>query len=941
MSTPAVKLPYVGRAQELDVLSEAVRKAARGTPTVVFVEGEPGIGKSRFVEEVVRDAAAEGFRPLVGAAEELERTRPFAAIRRAFGVEASGTDGDLVSAARVLEESASVHGWGEGRYRIVEDILELVEKLSTSAPVIVALEDLHWADPSSLLTLYSLGRRRPYLPLLLIATYRASPMSVELARVVDALTSQGALRLRLDPLDDAEVASLAGAILGSSPGTSASRVMARAGGNPLLVIELARALAQGQGAGDAEAGEGAWLLPPALRSKVLGQLAHVPSRVREALQVAAVLGCSFDVSHLAVVMNRSPVYLLAVLEDARRAGTVGDAGLRLAFRHDLVRDAIYEDIGPSMRQALHLEAARALIRSGVPVVDVADHIVLGATKGDRQAVEWLRQAAQEAAPSAPAVAVDLLERALELVEESDGIRGSLVADLLEPLHAAGRTAEAEQLARRALGQSHSPPVKDRLQLGLVRALAAQDNSDEHLRESLIRYEGMSSATASHLKVEAARALIHLGRMDEAAVTASEALEAAERHGGALEISWAVWLLSAIATHQGRLSDAVSLARRSVALHRSTTPRPNVQGLAYALTNSDRLDEAATLLHEARLASVEAGDVAMQVIYHWRLLNLHFLNGAWDDAIAEGEAGLALSEETGFHSAMFQGCSVLAEMAIHRNELERAEAYLARAETELGRSEGHRLIAFLPRARGLLAEAQGDQHRALGALEMAWETARETGAIRSYTEIGPDLLRVLSAIGEGVSGRGVVRDVEESARRQNTASARGAAIRCRGMAVGDPDLLLGAVAVTRQSPRVLDRARACDDAGLALAATARRAEGLALLEEALLLYERLGARHRVRAVESALRHAGVTRGRRGTRRRPATGWEALTKTELEVVELVGQGFTARETGSRLFISPRTVETHVAHVFAKLGLSSRAQLREALSRRATDTSADSPA
>lgn len=136
---------------------------------------------------------------------------------------------------------------------------------------------------------------------------------------------------------------------------------------------------------------------------------------------------------------------------------------------------------------------------------------------------------------------------------------------------------------------------------------------------------------------------------------------------------------------------------------------------------------------------------------------------------------------------------------------------------------------------------------------------------------------------------------------------------------------------RESPRVLARANTLRDAGSALLSALDRDQGVTLLEEAVFVFEGLGAEYDIRAVEAMLRSAGAARGRRGRRARPTTGWDALTKTELDVVALITRGLTARETGQRLFISPRTVETHVAHIFAKLGLSSRAELRVAYERR----------
>ncbi len=172
------------------------------------------------------------------------------------------------------------------------------------------------------------------------------------------------------------------------------------------------------------------------------------------------------------------------------------------------------------------------------------------------------------------------------------------------------------------------------------------------------------------------------------------------------------------------------------------------------------------------------------------------------------------------------------------------------------------------------------------------------------------------------------------RLQVTKWARAAALRCRGMLEADHDLLCEAVCVLRGSPRPLERATACEEAASALRDVAQTTKATALLDEALGIYVELGAARDIARVEAALRSLGRCPSRRGWRQRQAkVGWEALTRTELEVVSLVGEGLTNREVAERLYISARTVETHMTHVFAKLGLSSRLELRAEMARRQT--------
>ena len=179
-------------------------------------------------------------------------------------------------------------------------------------------------------------------------------------------------------------------------------------------------------------------------------------------------------------------------------------------------------------------------------------------------------------------------------------------------------------------------------------------------------------------------------------------------------------------------------------------------------------------------------------------------------------------------------------------------------------------------------------------------------------------------------------VAEVAARNDVPWITGAALRCRGLAADDPTLLCAAVEAYGHGPRPLELALAAEDAGAALG---RRSDGAAasLLERALAADERLDAARDAARAEATLRDLGIRRGRRGPRKRPQLGWDSLTPTELRVVDLVVEGLTNPQIGEHLFVSRRTVQTHLAHVFTKLGISSRTQLAaEATRRQATRTS-----
>jgi DNA-binding CsgD family transcriptional regulator len=235
------------------------------------------------------------------------------------------------------------------------------------------------------------------------------------------------------------------------------------------------------------------------------------------------------------------------------------------------------------------------------------------------------------------------------------------------------------------------------------------------------------------------------------------------------------------------------------------------------------------------------------------------------------------------------------------------------------------------ARALLLEAEGADRQALATLAGAWDLCARSGFAIEYPVLGADLVRLALAAGEPARAEEAAAAVAEVAARRDAPSLAGAALRCRGLLDDDPEVLGDAVDAYRRAPRPLELALAAEDAAAALVRRGRPGAAVPLLRQALELHERLEAARDAARVEAGLRALGVRRGRRGPRRRPQLGWDSLTPTERQVVDLVAEGLSNPQIGERLYVSPRTVQTHVAHVFTKLGVASRAQLAAEAARR----------
>jgi predicted ATPase len=577
-----------GRELELRALGDALDRVASGSSASVLVEGEAGIGKTRLLAETLERARARGMQVAAGRAEELQRTRPFGLVADTLGCVRSSPDPCRAAIAALLATSAGEDGpmtvtSDPGlQFQAVDALVDLVEALALERPLVLAVDDLQWADPSSLLTLGTLGRYLLDLPLALIGCLRPSPHPAELERTLRALEQAAARRLALGQLDQRAVAGLVAEAVAAEPGPGLLAEVAGARGNPLFVAELVAARVQ-EGAirtvdGRAEVTE--LSLPPSLRLTILRRLSLLPERTLEALRAASILGSSFALTDLSSLAGRSVADLSAVLAEAIRARIVEDDGDRLRFRHDLIREAIYQDLPTSVRVGLHREAGRRLAASGAPALRVAEHLARGARAGDAEAITWLTRAAREAAPRSPAVAADLLARAVELADPADPGRDRLLAERAGALMWSGRLPDAEAICRSLLDRDHDPSVEAPARLLLARTLAAQGRVRDSLREleRVQRSQGLSDELRAGASGAEAMARIELGNPDGAMAAAEQARTAAAA-GDHTTIALAMASVAGVEELRGNLRHGLQLLDEAVRL---ADQRPERRGYQYSL-----------------------------------------------------------------------------------------------------------------------------------------------------------------------------------------------------------------------------------------------------------------------------------------------------------------------------------------------------------------------
>ncbi len=274
--------------------------------------------------------------------------------------------------------------------------------------------------------------------------------------------------------------------------------------------------------------------------------------------------------------------------------------------------------------------------------------------------------------------------------------------------------------------------------------------------------------------------------------------------------------------------------------------------------------------------------------------------------------------------------MLSLIALHRNDLCGARAAVATAERELASTGPRYRTQWAAWARALVLEADGELAAALAVLAECWDRCVRCGLALEYPVLGADLVRLALACGDRQRAQDVAAAVAGMADENEVPSLTGAALRCRGLADDDPAALAAATAAYARSPRPLEQALAAEEAGAAFARHGQADRARPLLEQATEIYQRLGAARDLARAEAVLRDAGIRRGRRGSRGRPQTGWSSLTPAERTITRLVAEGLSNPQIGERLYVSRRTVQTHIAHVFAKLDLSSRAQLAAEVTR-----------
>ncbi|MFD3533785.1 ATP-binding protein [Streptomyces sp. NPDC058664] len=881
-----------GREAELErlrALVEAVRDGEGGA--VALLLGESGIGKTVLLAETVSIARSHGFTVSRGRAEELHELAPLASL-------ASGLlhgDPPLLAAA----DFAHLAGHHDQRIWLVERLAQLIEERSAGTPTLIAIDDVQWTDPLSRFALDVMPARLAGSPVLWLLAGREDP----------GLRGDGprTTTIPLRPLSGAALAELAHDVLGGDVPEKATGLLDGAGGNPFLATEVLAGIA----ASDTEDGSGP---PERLVLGVRGRLAALRPGTLEFLRVGSVLGGAFSLADAAALCGRPAAGLIGELDEAMAAGLLDDDGERLAFRHDLLRQAVYADLAPSARRALHREAASRLVTAGRTSADAVPHLLKSAEPGDHEAVALLGRAAADVLPVMPDLAADLSLRALELVPPHTPSAFDVGEQAVTALTRAGRYTTARKTGDALLARQPPLDVFARLQSVLGDTLWHLDDIHELTRRTTAALAVVTDPAIS-ARLTARQALARSRGHDLAAAraTGERALAAAERAGDREARVLALWGLGEIALNAGDCAAAVEHHTALNAFDAAFLPEE-----AVARVHLDDFDSVRLLL---RTAGDEPPRPAMLM---WAQGNLNLGLGRLDDAEADLVTVERLEADVGVPANLVNTRVHRGHIALLRGDRATAREHLdvVRAAVADRPNKGnHAVHQYL---EALLADAAGDH---------ATAAARIRSAQRDHPFARWRLLRVhfveAVRIALRAGDRALAEDLAAQAaghasRNPAVPTARGLAAHTAALVHADRGLLEQAVRILLTGPRPLHLAAASADLGQALLATGDTAATPALTR-AYETYARAGAAFEADRVRTGQDRAPTRPGRRtASRPRPGQGWDALTTSERKVARLIAAGHTNRSAAAHLVVSPHTVNTHLAAVFRKLSVNSRVQL-----------------
>jgi DNA-binding CsgD family transcriptional regulator len=925
--------PLVERERELETVERLLTGARVGSGGAVVFEGPAGIGKSSLLA-AARTAAATELRVLSARGGDLERELPFGVVRQLLEPVVVAADEDeraawLTGAAGLAKPvlfAADPEAGAKPSFSALHGLYWLTVNLADERPLLVTVDDAHWADVDSLRWLIYLARRLTGVPLaLLLATRPAEPGPAQ-ELLDELLVIPEVAVLQPGGLSEEAIAALAGQLLSAEPDPSFIAACQRAtGGNPFLLLELVREFdRRGIAPSRENAGLANKLSSQGVGRAVRARLRRLPPASTALARAVAVLGDPAEAAlaaQLAGIDDTTAVTAAGALAEA----AIFEPSRRPTFVHPLVRSSVYSELSVQERARQHARAARLLAEAGEATDRIAVHLLASHPGGDAETVKTLRQAAADATcRGAPDVAVTYLQRAL-VEPPAPGDEAQLVHALGEAALSAGELELAVEQLRRATRELADPRLRAEAANALGSALLLTDRSEEAMTDLTAVIEELPESEREHgLRLQATRwaavrgASVSLWRRLQATGERFPVPSSTPRTiGERLQVAVAAYEVARAAT----AAEARELSLQALADERLLEDLGAESGgfwiapvvLLFAHADDDAIRVSTQVIDWAeRHGSLPAFSMAAQLrAYAFQR------RGALAEAEADAASALEHPDLPGFY-----GRVALVNVLLARGKPTEAGEVFAQLGPEPATSQMRYLQT---RARIEAASQQPDEALedlfACGRLEEEWEI--RTPAFSTWRTDAAPLLAALDRHGEA---RALAREEVERCRAFGAPAPLGASLRTLGLIEqGDAgiDLLEQAVAHLRQSTARLEYALALLELGAATRRAGRRAAARGPLREALELARASGAD----AVAARAHDELVAAGAR-PRRDPTESRSYLTASELRVARMAAEAMTNREIAQALFLTENTIETHLRSVFRKLEIGSRSQLARAL-------------
>jgi DNA-binding CsgD family transcriptional regulator/tetratricopeptide (TPR) repeat protein len=914
---------FHGRDAELALIRGELERLSDGAEAVLIVEGAAGMGKSRLLAEVAAIARSLGIRVGTSAADPSETVVELATLLAALfdGTEPLLDPGELTS----------VHAQPEQRFWLLRDLQALLERAALEAPLLISIDDAHWADGGTAAAIRTLPMRLMGLPIAWVIALRPPRDSTPLVHALEQLTQNGARTIVLGPLDENAIARLATDVLTAQPDQSILEQLTEADGNPFLVVETLLGLQEESRIrfvdGRAELIDKQ--LPRRVQQKMRERLGRLSDEASDAVTVAASLGRTFSFDELARTLGRPASDLLAPVGELLEANLLVERDEKLAFWHDITREAVRASVPVTARRALDRQAAGVLLEAGALPVEVAVQLAASAEPGDEVAIDTLLEAAEALVTTDPDTAATFGRRALEIAPAHHPRRGEIVGTTAIALHIAGWSEEAIAFADLALRETLPSTQEAEVRLSIAGMFAISPEIRISAGRLALSLPDLSQTLRARHLACLFHNLVTAGRVNEARAMLEEARAAV----GAADDARASFTLRVAESALDYTDDRFDPSLASItSAYRDGIFAGDDQRLRLAhmwhgelLSVADRYDEALAIASDGLAAAQrdrQGWAYQMFETWHGRML---LRTGRLTEALAVLEGRYAL--EDGTHAAAVldaAGIVALGRLAIHTGDTRQARrlADIAKVMLERGTPAVRRHAAWL---LALFAIAEGDADAARDWLLAPTEPDGRAILPRFPLDIADEVLLAriaLAAQDDELAQLALYNSRHRAELNPGVASIVATAAHVRGLLEPSHTDLREAVDLFERTPRRLELAAALEDLGGELIVTDREA-AIEVLGRSLAHYTELAATSDARRVRSRLRGLGVRR--RVVTAEPEThGWVALTTSEVAVAQLVADGLTNREVADRLFVSPHTVNSHLRHVFAKLGINSRVEL-----------------